>query len=86
MSRPTEFGFQTKSQKANPIVTLTLLSVCVNRAFLSGSLRRDGGFVFFLIHPRAALSCASGARKIGTPSARFRQAGSVELWREPAQG
>lgn len=31
------------------IATLTLLSIYVNPSFLTGSLHRDGGFVFFLI-------------------------------------
>jgi exosortase/archaeosortase family protein len=31
------------------IATLTLLSLYVNPSFLSGSLHRDGGFVFFFL-------------------------------------
>jgi len=31
------------------IVTLTLLSLYVDPRFLTGSLHRDGGFVFFLL-------------------------------------
>jgi exosortase len=67
------------------IVTLALLSVYVNPAFLSGSLHRDGGFLFFLLTLALLFPVFLGLERSEQRTPGSTQVGRVELDKEPAQ-